>query len=92
MPENGNICKAHSGCISDIDHLKTEKTIQTMKDQNVSEDVINKILESLKKENPTGNKIKIEVLKEIEENIKPENNDYIDLALDVFDYIETMKM
>jgi len=28
MPENGNICKAHSGCISDIDHLKSENLAQ----------------------------------------------------------------
>jgi hypothetical protein len=72
--------------------LKTERTIQTMRDQGVADSVINKILQSLKNENPSENEKKLEILTEIEKNVQPENDDFIDLALDVFDYIETMKL
>jgi len=72
--------------------LETSKTVEMMRKAGVDEKTISKMLETLRKENPSEHEKKMEILEQIENMVKPTSENYANIALEVFDYLETLSL
>ncbi|RLE39492.1 hypothetical protein DRJ17_00900 [Candidatus Woesearchaeota archaeon] len=76
--------------VSPKDDNKLDQLIKELKAKNMSEEMINQVLESMNKVNPNKKGVRDAIIKEVETLISPPEGDMSGVALKAYEFMETL--
>lgn len=76
--------------VSPKEDNKLDKLLSDLKAKNMPQEMINQVLESMNKVNPDKKGIRDEIIKLVEQSVRPPNGDTSEAALKAYEFMETL--